>query len=219
MFLSQQINNSKKHMKIIHKTGMFVVQIALSLLCTFILFISVPAIHSLFENDRKTQENKVRTQTVLMEIVQKKPEQKKVQESRPRTVETSYGVKQSRSSAMKFNPDLQPGTGSGVAIQESNFENVVFKEGETDENAIPISRTPVPYPRRAKEAGIEGIAEMILLIDRNGNVAAIDFIHVPHPMFKQPIIDVVKGWKFKPAMNKGIAVQMRVRQNIEFSLE
>ena len=60
---------------------------------------------------------------------------------------------------------------------------------------------------------------MIILIDRKGKVAKISFIKIPHAMFKKPVERVVKQWKFKSAMNKGVPVNMRVRQSIEFFIE
>ena len=144
---------------------------------------------------------------------------KKVKKIKPRQVKSRSNQNRARSFALKFSPDLKIGSGEGIGLEEANFENEIFEEGEADVSAIPISIIPLPYPRRAKEAGLEGTVEMVLLIDRKGKVSSIDFIKVPHTMFIAPIMKVVKRWKFKPAMNKGVPVSMRVKQSVDFNLE
>jgi TonB family protein len=155
----------------------------------------------------------------LIYVEEKKTEKKKVKKIKPRKAKSQSNQNRARSFALKFSPDLEIGSSEGIGLGEANFKNEIFEEGEADVSAIPVSIIPLPYPRRAKEAGLEGTVEMILLIDRKGKVSSIDFIKVPHEMFKAPIMKVVKRWKFKPAMNKGVPVSMRVKQSVDFNLE
>lgn len=206
---------SMKYMKFV----IYIFRTLLAILISFILFISLPALHIIFGNRLMKNNAESNSLTIIMQVQPPKQKKKKLEKLKPRKIKSSLGRKQKTSSSMKFTPDLGVGSGDGVGISESNLENVIFEEGEADVSATPIKRTPIPYPRRAKEAGIEGVVQMILLIDRSGKVANIEFTKVPHEMFKKSIIKIINQWKFKPAMNKGVPVKMRVRQNIEFNLD
>jgi protein TonB len=196
------------------------IKILLAFALTIMLFISLPFIYRLLGSDLINRGKKNQTSTVLMKVETQKQVKKKVPKIKPRQIKSMRRAgKSNRSFSMKFSPDLSVGSGGGVAVDDQNLENVVFEEGEVDVPAVPISITPIPYPRRAKDQGIEGIAEIILLIDRKGNVSSVSFRKIPHPMFKTPIIKTVKKWKFKPAMNKGIPVNMRAVKPIEFKLD
>lgn len=206
-------------MNIAIKTLNILVRTALALAISFFLFVSLPLIYKMLGSDLIKKGSQIDTSPVLMKVEPQKPEKKKVQTRKPRLIESTRTTERARSFSLKFSPDLEVGSSEGVVVEEQNLETMIFEEGEADVNAVPISRLPVPYPRRAREEGIEGVVEMIILIDRKGKVAKIDFMKTPHAMFKKPVERVVKQWKFKPAMNKGIPVNMRVRQNIEFFIE
>ncbi len=207
-------------MKLIKRLITILLKSTLALALTFLLFILLPLIYTLLGSDLLNRDSRNRRSNILMKVEVKKPEEKKIRKVKPRKIKSHRkSDRSSSSSKFKFSPDLSIGSGEGIEVGESNLENVIFEEGEADVSAVPISRTPVPFPRRAKEAGIDGVVELILLIDRKGNIAKIDFVKVPHTMFKKPILKVVKTWKFKPAMNKGVPVKMRVKQIFEFNLE
>ena len=196
-----------------------ILKIILSFGFTILLFISLPLIYRLLGSDLLARKADMQASPVVMKFEQKKEEKKKVEKVKHRQVKSRSTSNRSRSFSMKFSPDLGVGTSDGVAVEEQNLENVIFEEGEADVSAVPISRTMPPFPRRAREAGIGGVVEMILLIDRKGRVAHVEFVKVPHAMFKKPVEKVVMQWKFKPAINKGVPVKMRVRQNIEFTMD
>ena len=206
-------------MNIAIKTLNILIRTILAIAISFSLFVSLPLIYKILGSDLIKKESKIDTSPVLMKVETQKPEKKKVQALKPRHITSSKESSRARSFALKFSPDLGVGSSKGVVVEEKNLETIIFEEGEADVNAVPVSRIPVPFPRRAREEGIEGVVEMIILIDRKGRVTNIDFVKVPHAMFKKPVERVVKQWKFKPAMNKGIPVNMRVRQSIEFFLE
>lgn len=206
-------------MNIALKTLNILIRTILAIGISFSLFVSLPLIYRMLGSDIIKKETKIDTSPVLMKVETRKPEKKKVQTQKPRRIESSRTSERARSFSLKFSPDLGVGSSEGVVVEEKNLETMIFEEGEADVNAVPVSRLPVPYPRRAREEGIEGVVEMIILIDRKGKVASIHFVKVPHAMFKKPVEKVVKEWKFKPAMNKGIPVNMRVRQSIEFFIE
>ncbi len=199
---------------------LFIIKSVLAVAISFALFAAVPVIYSRIGLGLAKSEETAAQAPLLMNVQTKKSERKNTPLFKPRQIAQASGSRAgTRSFDLKFSPDLKIGSGEGVAIEEKNLENIVFEEGEADINAVAVSKMPIPYPPRAKEEGIEGVVEMILLIDRKGIVSNIDFVKVPHALFKKPIEKVVKEWKFKPAMNKGIPVNMRVRQVIEFNLE
>lgn len=206
-------------MNIAIKAFNILIRTILALAISFSLFVSLPLIYRMLGSDLMKRETKIDISPVLMKVETRKSEQKKVQTRRPRRIESMRTTERTRSFSLKFSPDLEVGSSEGVVVEEQNLETMIFEEGEADVNATPVSRLPVPYPRRAREEGIEGVVEMIILIDRKGKVGKINFVKIPHAMFKKPVERVVKQWKFKPAMNKGIPVNMRVRQSIEFFIE
>lgn len=195
------------------------IKIILALALTILLFITLPYVYKLLGNDLNNRDNKNQAPAVLMKVETKKQEKKKVPKVKPRKIKSfRKSGKSNRSYSLKFSPDLSVGSGSGVSVEDQNLENVVFEEGEVEVRATPLSVTPIPYPKRAKDQGIEGVAEIILLIDRKGNVSSVSFRKIPHPMFKTPIMKTIKKWRFNPAMNKGIPVNMRALKVIEFKL-
>jgi protein TonB len=194
-------------------------RLALSCACTFILFVSLPLIYQLMGSELFKDAPVTQSAPAVMKFETQKPQKKKVQEIKPRAAKSESGVERARAFTMKFSPDLNVGTSDGVAVEESNLETVVFEEGEADVSAIPVLRAPIPFPPRARDAGIGGVVEMIILVDRKGNVASVEFTKVPSPLFKKPVEEVVRTWKFKPAMNKGVPVNMRLRQSIEFKMD
>ena len=217
-----RLKNKKNHIKkmnIAIKTLNILTRTILAIAISFSLFVSLPLFYRMLGSDLMKKEAKIDTSPVLMKVETQKPEKKKVQTQKPRRIESSRTTERARSFSLKFSPDLEVGSSEGVVVEDQNLETMIFEEGEADANAVPVSRLPVAYPRRAREEGIEGVVEMIILIDRKGKVAKIDFVSIPHAMFKKPVEIVVKQWKFKPAMNKGIPVNMRVRQSIEFFIE
>jgi protein TonB len=121
--------------------------------------------------------------------------------------------------SMRFTPDLGVGGGSGVAVAGEKIGTMVFDESDVDVPPRPISRMGVDYPRRAREAGIEGTVSLVLVISRTGKVTDVSIEHSPSQLFNNPVIQTVRQWKFEPAQKGGVAVQVRMRQNISFKLD
>jgi protein TonB len=122
---------------------------------------------------------------------------------------------------MRFSPDLDVAgeSGDGIGMETGDLEAVIFEEGRTDEDIVPLNVNPVPYPERARELGIEGVLLMELIIGRDGSVESVEIIKSPHASITSAARKQVAGWKFKPARNKGIPVRVRARKEIEFRLD
>jgi TonB family protein len=183
------------------------------------LFALFPFFHGLFGEKLDKKAASLRPQQVIMEY--RKPEEKKVvvKERVVREVNAPQHRQHGQQLKFRFTPDLAiEGTGE-VAMAPQELTAVIFEEGETDEPAIPLYQTPIPYPERARELEIEGVLECIIVIDTNGKVASINIVRSPHSSITRTAKKVIASWRFKPARNKGVPVKVRVRQVIEFTLD
>jgi TonB family protein len=125
-------------------------------------------------------------------------------------------------SMMKFTltPDLSTGgIGDGVAIQQRELTAEVFEEGEADENVTPVFKPSLSYPPRARELAIEGTVAVTFVVGVRGEVREIEEIDAPHESFMKEARKTISRWKFKPARNKGVPVNQRVKIAIDFSLD
>jgi protein TonB len=79
--------------------------------------------------------------------------------------------------------------------------------------------TPSPeYPAIARQAGIEGIVTLRVLVDDDGDVRDVIFVSGPE-MLKDAAIAGVRLWKFRPALQQQHPVAVWVMVPMKFSLE
>ena len=183
------------------------------------LFSLFPVLHRLFTEKVTTATTSLRPKKVIMSY--KKPEEKK-QVPKERMVRRVANPHRSSSTSrfqFKFTPDLSVEGTEAVAMAQQELAAVVFEEGETDEAAVPLYQPPIPYPDRARDLEIEGILEVIIVIDTKGKVSSIEVVRSPHVSITKAARKVIDTWRFKPARNKGVPVRLRARQVIEFTLE
>ena len=89
-----------------------------------------------------------------------------------------------------------------------------------DTDVIPVVRLAPAYPRRAKQARIEGLVTMEVLIRPDGTVSEAKVMEADPPrLFNDAAITAMKRWKFRPKMVDGTPVSQRAKQTIEFKLE
>ncbi|MBN1602743.1 MAG: energy transducer TonB [Chitinispirillaceae bacterium] len=201
--------------------GEFIIKAVIAVVVCFLLFVIIPLAHSLLGKEEYKKESVSGPRIVAEILRQPKKEEKKEVQRRTRQIRSPSGQKgMSGRMNFKFTPDLAIGGGDGVAVeQQGNMDAVVFNEGETDEDAIAVS-TPVPqYPQRARELGIEGLLEAIIVIGTDGKVTSIDIVSSPHASFKTEALKVLKTWRFKPARNQGVPVMQKKKQVIEYKLD
>lgn len=191
---------------------------------TYLLFILIPVLHSLFGFDLGQRPNLKQRPVVVMEHIAAQRKQEKPKEQRIRAVNAPSGKGArggSNQMAMRFTPDLSIDagpSGSGVAVQQQELAPEIYEEGETDQDVIPM-QTTLPYPERARELGIEGTLEMLLVIGVNGRVESVEVVKSPHPSISEAARSAVKQWRFKPAQKNGVPVRQRVRLPIELKLD
>lgn len=88
-----------------------------------------------------------------------------------------------------------------------------------DTDVIPVVRVPPNYPRRAKQAGIEGFVTMEVTIRPDGTVSNAKVLEADPPrLFDEAALAAMRRWKFRPKIVDGTPVAQRARQTIEFTL-
>ena len=215
---------------LVGKSNSFIVNTALRvlrLLCAGIvaggLFAIIPLARNVFRLDGSTGISAKKPPTLVMQQIRKEEKKPQTQTRAIRSMRSSTSPRATRSRgfSMRFAPMLDlgaAGDGVGMAAVGSGGDGV-FDESDVDEPPRPITRTAVEYPRRARDAGIEGTVSLVLLIGRNGSVIDVTIEQAPSPLFIRPVEQTVRQWKFSPARNQGVAVQVRMRQNITFKLD
>jgi periplasmic protein TonB len=88
---------------------------------------------------------------------------------------------------------------------------------KVDEPPVPLKTPPPRYPDSLKRDGISGLVAVVVVIDEKGEVVSTEISKASHDDFKQPSIDAVKKWKFKPAKVAGGAVKVKVTLPLRFS--
>ena len=89
-----------------------------------------------------------------------------------------------------------------------------------DTDAIPVVRIAPAYPRRAKQARIEGWVTMEVVIRPDGSVSDAKVLESDPPrLFDEAAVAAMQRWKFRPKIVDGTPVAQRARQTIEFVLE
>ena len=89
-----------------------------------------------------------------------------------------------------------------------------------DTDVIPVVRVQPAYPRRAKQAGIEGFVTMEVLIRADGTVTRAKVMESDPPrLFDEAALRAIERWKFRPKIVDGTPVSQRAKQTIEFTLQ
>ncbi|MBN1603718.1 MAG: energy transducer TonB [Chitinispirillaceae bacterium] len=217
MFDSEKINET------LFRQGMRIVRLLLSFGAAAVLFAILPFTRTIITMAKGEQTPKHGPVLVMQQMPKKKEPSLKNQHPIRSMASRTSADRSSRSMGLstRFAPDLSVGSsGDGVGLTGgSGGGDAVFDENSVDEPPKPVSREPVEYPRRARDAGIEGTVSLILVIDRNGKVLTITIESSPSPLFNRAVEQTVSRWKFTPAKNQGVPVQVRMRQNITFKLD
>lgn len=184
------------------------------------LFGALIALQHIWDDASRTQESPARVRRTVTEII-RPPEQREQQQTRRiRQVRTAQSRSLAGEMAMDFVPDLSAaGAGAGVAVPEQNLAAAVFEEGETDTDPIPKTLTPIDYPERARDLGIEGVLVVELVIGVDGRVESVNVVRSPHPSIAAAARKTVMRWRFEPARKDGVPVRVRARKQIEFQLD
>lgn len=73
-----------------------------------------------------------------------------------------------------------------------------------------------PYPAAAKEAKMQAVVELSFTVNESGSVEDIRIEESGGDLFDQPVIDVVRDWKFRPATKQGVPVKVRLKRRFRY---
>jgi TonB family protein len=202
-----------------------IINAVLALAVSFALFISIPIIRDLVGYKKPQLRHAASQRRVIMEVVRtpekKEPAPVKAMRQATAAAPGPPGAIGDNGVSFKLAPDLgvEGSGGVEVAMQGQDLEAMVFDEGQTDENVIPVFTPAVEYPQRARELGVQGRLDAVVTIDRDGSVAKVEIRKSPHASISEEAKRVIATWRFKPAKIKGVPVKVRRIQAIEFKLD
>lgn len=103
--------------------------------------------------------------------------------------------------------------------QSVDFSDLVFEIDEVDQKPVAIVQISPIYPINAKVRGIEGIVNLLFVVDQNGNVTNVDVLSSENgEYFDKVAVKTMSKWKFKPAIKNGEKVSVKVTIPLNFSL-
>ncbi|HEY0946087.1 MAG TPA: energy transducer TonB [Opitutaceae bacterium] len=90
---------------------------------------------------------------------------------------------------------------------------------KVDTPPVPVRTPPPKYPPDLRREGVSGACSVTIVIDTQGAVIDAEVAKASHEGFKQPSLDAIKQWKFKPAQKDGKTVKVRVTVPLVFNYE
>lgn len=168
----------------------------------------------------------------LKEIEKKKPIVVKsinTPKPTPKKVRQVYGA--SRNSLTSNTKD----NSKGISFKKGNtlakeVDKKVLKKDDVDALPTPteeylVSQMPQvlgevrpKYPKEAKEERKEGSVVLSVLVDGKGDVRQVKVIE-GEDVFRNPAVEAMRKFKFKPATMDGKNVSVRIRYTLRFVLE
>ncbi len=190
-----------------------------AVLLVSLLMALLPILIEIFSSSSATnrQFSKARIRPAAM--VKKRPPEKKKKIHLRSTKAKSLQSATREQSSFQFVPDLSVSSEAGASAGTVDLEVVLFEEDEIDQPPRTTFIKRVTYPERARDAGIEGVVTLIIIVGRDGNVESVVFEKLPDPLFRRSVESQVRRWKFDPGKKDGIPVRVKVRQSLEFFLD
>lgn len=102
---------------------------------------------------------------------------------------------------------------------DSEPTNTVGTDQLDNSDFKPFGNTKPSYPEAPRKMGIEGLVEMIIVVNPEGRVQSIEVVRFTgHPSFAESAKATAKNWRFAPPRSKGKPVKARYKRTIEFRL-
>ncbi len=79
-----------------------------------------------------------------------------------------------------------------------------------------VTKIAPVYPTELREAGVQGIAMVDILIDSTGRVVEAKAVRATTPEFATSAVAAAQNWVFKPAEAAGHKITSRVQVPFEF---
>ena len=105
----------------------------------------------------------------------------------------------------------------GSREETGALEEEVIEFWAVEEAPVPIREVYPKYPEVARRAGLEGTVFVQFVVGRDGTVKQVSVVRGPQ-MFRQPAVDAVMLFLFKPALQNDKPVQVRMTRPIRFRL-
>ncbi len=74
------------------------------------------------------------------------------------------------------------------------------------------------YPPLARQARVQGVVVLHIIVDESGNVREADIIS-GHPLLEDAAVAAVKQWKYSPTILNGHPVQVTTTVSVVFTLQ
>jgi protein TonB len=98
--------------------------------------------------------------------------------------------------------------------------NPTFLPNEVDQSPRLLRSVSPHYPYLARQDNVEGWVVLQFVVDKDGNTEKAKVVAAdPEGIFDEAALRTVEHYKFKPAMNKGVAVNCLMKQRIQFRLD
>ena len=105
---------------------------------------------------------------------------------------------------------------TSILLQAQTEDDVHTK---VDTPPVPVRTPPPKYPPDLRRDGVSGACSVTIIIDVQGAVTQAEVAKTSHDGFKQPSLDAIKQWKFKPAQKDGKTVKVRVTVPLVYNYE
>lgn len=119
--------------------------------------------------------------------------------------------------------DRTGGIGSGTGGGKGEgMAAMTYELGQTDTDARPYGQDPaVVYPSRAEREGINGMVDVLLVVNEMGAVEQVTLIKEDPTGygFYKACVDYVKKIRFKPATLQKIPVRQRFKKRCNFDIQ
>jgi protein TonB len=118
---------------------------------------------------------------------------------------------------VKAPPEPPKAVEKKVEEEEQYFE--VVEDQPEIIGGLDAIKANLVYPDLAIRAGVEGTVSVLAWVDRNGNVTRAEILRGIGGGCDEAAIDAVKKVKFKPGMQRGKPVNVKVSVPVRFRLK
>jgi protein TonB len=107
--------------------------------------------------------------------------------------------------------------GVGFALTLAFAQDGPIRVGGNVQQANLISQVHPVYPAEAKEARIQGIVKLDVVIDKEGHVSQVSVVSGPTSLV-QSAVEAVQQWVYKPTLLNGQPVFVQTTVDVNYTL-
>ena len=118
----------------------------------------------------------------------------------------------------RFKLDLGANSGTGISLGAGDTESLLYDVSQVERLPVRIRGRSPKAPNVFVSSGLDGSVELEMVIEIDGSVSLAKVVKEDPVGFGlgDACIAVVKRWRFRPALLKGIPVRLRVIQPFSF---